>query len=94
LPSSPSIARPHLVVAVEGEAHAVDRGQRQDRCQDLAGRLADLDRAAAHLTQQVVVAAELAVGEDVELHAPVRLLADPLGDRSACLWNGCTAGVL
>jgi hypothetical protein len=69
---------PHLVVILEGEADAVDRGDRHIGRENEAGQVEHLDRAGAQLRQHVGVAAELAVGEQLDLHPPAALLLDPL----------------
>ena len=69
---------------------AVDR---QDRGEDQARGLDEIDRAAARLRQQVVVAAELARREDRQLHAPAGFLAMRSDTSSSRLWNGCPAGL-
>jgi hypothetical protein len=68
--------RPDMVVILEGEADAVDRGQWHQRRQDEAGQGEEFEPAAAHLRQHVGVAAELVVGEDLDLEPPARFLLD------------------
>jgi hypothetical protein len=70
---------PDLVVVLEGEADAVDRRRRHIGGEDQAGQVEHLDRAGAQLRQHVGVAAELAVGKQLHVHAAAGLLADLVG---------------
>jgi hypothetical protein len=68
--------RPHLVIALEGKADAVDRGDRHQGREDEARQGEELDAAGAHLRQHVGIAAELIVGEDLNLDPALRFLLD------------------
>jgi hypothetical protein len=73
---------PDLVVVLEGKADAVDRCRRHEGRQDQAGQVEHLDGAAAQLRQHVGIAAQLVIGEKLNLHPPAGLFLD-LGDRIA-----------
>ena len=61
--------RPDRVVILEGEADAVDRSNRDQRREDQAARAEEIDRAGAHLGEQIAIAPELAIWEhpDIDL---------------------------
>lgn len=70
---------PDLVVVLEGEAHGVDRRHRHQRGDDQRRRREEIDAARAHLRQHVGVAAQLVVGEDLDVHPAVAFLEDAFG---------------
>ena len=61
---------PDRGVVLEGEADAVDRGDRHQDRQDQARQAEEVDRAGAKLRQHVGVGAELVVREKLDVHAP------------------------
>ena len=64
---------PHLAIVLECEADAIYRGHRHIGCEDQPGEIEYLDGAGAQLRQHVGVAAELAVGKELDLHSTARL---------------------
>ncbi len=70
---------PHLVLIGKGKAHCGDGADRRHGRDDHRAGGEHVDAAAAHLREHVGVAAELVVGEDLDLDAAVGLGGDALG---------------
>src|SRR5206468_3962543 len=66
--------RPDLVIVLEAETNAVDRSDRHDSRQYQPGEVEQLDHPSAQLGQHVGISAELAIGKNLDLHAPTGLL--------------------